>query len=226
MTFIVRFTYFFSPIIWLRWLMLEYTEKIISQVDPILAYLILFASAYIENTFPPIPGDTVTVIGAYLITTGKLSFLGVWLSTTLGSVLGFFTMYLIGSKLGKEFISNKKRAKVFGFERMEKIEIWFAKYGYWVIFANRFLSGTRSVISLFAGIFKLNGLLVLLLASLSALIWNGILMYAGYVLGVNWESITDIISQYNLIVIILTVLLLGGFVFYKFVFKKKALKKT
>ena len=42
-------------------------------------------------------------------------------------------------------------------QRIEKIEVWFAKYGYWVIFANRFLSGTRSVISLFAGIFKLNG---------------------------------------------------------------------
>ena len=103
--------------------MLEYIENIFSQVDPLMAYLILFASAYIENTFPPIPGDTVTVIGAYLITTGKLSFAGVWLSTTLGSVLGFFTMYVIGSKLGKEFISSKKRAKIFGFERMEKIEV-------------------------------------------------------------------------------------------------------
>ncbi len=206
--------------------MIDYIENIISQVDPLLAYLILFASAYIENTFPPIPGDTVTVIGAYLITTGKLSFMGVWLSTTLGSILGFFTMYLIGSKLGKEFISSKKRAKIFGFERMEKIEIWFAKYGYWVIIANRFLSGTRSVISLFAGIFKLNWLWVLILASISALIWNGILMYAGYILGVNWESITDIVSQYNQIVIILTVLLISGFIIYKFVQKRKVTKNV
>jgi len=206
--------------------MLEYIENIISQVDPVLAYLILFASAYIENTFPPIPGDTVTVIGAYLITTGKLSFIGVWFSTTLGSVLGFFTMYLIGSKLGKEFISSKKRAKIFGFERMEKIEVWFAKYGYGVILANRFLSGTRSVISLFAGIFKLSGLRVLLLATLSALIWNGILMYAGYMLGVNWESITGIVSQYNQIVIVLTILLIGGFIIYKFFIKKRVKKNV
>ncbi len=206
--------------------MFEYIENIITQVDPLLAYLILFVSAYIENTFPPVPGDTVTVIGAYLITTGKLSFTGVWFSTTLGSVLGFFTMYLIGSKLGKEFISNEKRAKIFGFDRIEKIEVWFAKYGYGVILANRFLSGTRSVISLFAGIFKLKSLWVLILATLSALIWNGILMYAGYVLGVNWESITGIISQYNQIVIILTVLLISGFIIYKFVIKRRVKKNV
>ncbi len=206
--------------------MFEYIENIITQVDPLLAYLILFVSAYIENTFPPVPGDTVTVIGAYLITTGKLSFTGVWFSTTLGSVLGFFTMYLIGSKLGKEFISSEKRAKIFGFDRIEKIEVWFAKYGYGVILANRFLSGTRSVISLFAGIFKLKSLWVLLLATLSALIWNGILMYAGYVLGVNWESITGIISQYNQIVIILTVLLISGFIIYKFVIKRRVKKNV
>ena len=75
--------------------MLEYIESLISQVDPMLAYFILFVSAYEENTFPPVPGDTVTVIGAYLITTGKLSFTGVWLSTTFGSVLGFMTMFYI-----------------------------------------------------------------------------------------------------------------------------------
>ena len=197
--------------------MIEYIETLISQVDPFAAYLILFFSAYIENTFPPVPGDTVTVIGAYLITTGKLSFTGVWLSTTVGSVLGFFTMYLVGYKLGRGFITSEKRAKIFDYDRIEKTEIWFTKYGYWVIAANRFLSGTRSVISLFAGIFKLTGYKVLILATLSALVWNGLLMYAGYVLGVNWEGIVVIISQYNRIVIGLTVILVIGFVIYMLV---------
>ena len=119
--------------------MIDYIENLITQVDPFVAYLILFASAYVENTFPPVPGDTVTIIGAYLITTGKLSFTGVWLSTTLGSVLGFFTMYLVGYKFGRAFITSKKRAKIFGFDRIEKTKIWFSKYGYWVIFVNRFL---------------------------------------------------------------------------------------
>jgi len=205
--------------------MIDYLEGLITQVDPVIAYLILFGSAFIENTFPPIPGDTVTVIGAYLISTGKLSFIGVWFSTTFGSVLGFFTMYLVGFYFGRDFISHKKRAKLFPVRRIEKTEAWFSKYGYWVIFGNRFLSGTRSVISLFAGIFKLNGYFVLLLATVSALIWNGLLMLAGYMLGENWHNIMGIIGRYNSIVIIITLVLVVGFVVYK-LYQKKSLKKN
>lgn len=201
--------------------MLAYIESFINQLDPLTTYVVLFISAYIENTFPPIPGDTVTVIGAYLITTGKLSFTGVWISTTFGSVLGFMTMFYVGLTLGRRFIANEKRAKIFGFENIEKTKIWFANWGYWVIFANRFLSGTRSVISLFSGMVGLTWYNVFILATLSALIWNGILIYAGYMLGVNWESITGIVSQYNKIVIALSVLVVIGFIVYKFVYKKK-----
>ena len=201
--------------------MLEFIESIITKVDPSVAYLILFCSAYIENTFPPIPGDTVTVIGAYLITTGKLSFTGVWFSTTFGSVLGFFTMYLVGYKFGRSFIKNKKREKIFGFNRIRKTEIWFYKYGYGIILANRFLSGTRSVISLFAGIFKLNWMIVFALATVSAMIWNGLLMWGGYVLGVNWQNITTIVGGYNKIVIAVTLVGITGFLIYKYVKRKK-----
>jgi len=46
-------------------------------------------------------------------------------------------------------------------------------------------------------------------------------MYAGYVLGVNWESIAGIIGQYNKIVIVLTVLIIVCFIAYKFIVKKR-----
>jgi len=184
--------------------MLAYIEHLITQVDPVIAYIILYVSAFIENTFPPIPGDTVTVIGAYLITTGKLSFVGVWLSTTLGSVSGFFTMYLIGARLGIAFMKKGWRSKLFPASQIVKTEVWFDKYGLWVILANRFLSGTRSVVSLFAGIFKLKWIPVLLFATISALVWNGLLMWAGYLLGSNLGHIIDIISNYNMIILSLT----------------------
>ncbi len=204
--------------------MLASIEHLITQVDPLIAYLILFVSAFVENTFPPIPGDTVTVIGAYLITTGKLTFLGVWLSTTVGSVSGFFTMYLIGARLGIAFLKKESRAKIFPAGQIVKAEVWFDKYGLWVILANRFLSGTRSVISLFAGIFKLKWIPVLLFATISALIWNGLLMWGGLLLGNNWQHIMDIVSDYNKIVLLLSaiVILLLGIRWYR----KKQNKKS
>jgi len=74
--------------------MLESISQIFDQVDPNMVYFVLFISAIIENVFPPIPGDTVTVLGAYLITTSKLNFWGVYISTSAGSVVGFTIMYL------------------------------------------------------------------------------------------------------------------------------------
>ncbi|MBD3225697.1 MAG: DedA family protein [Caldithrix sp.] len=187
--------------------MFDYLNGVFESVNPQTAYAILFISALIENTFPPIPGDTVTVVGAYLISVGYLGFWGVYLSTTLGSVVGFFIMYLIGRKFGRTFIKSDFRKKMFNERRIKKAEIWFARYGYGVIAANRFLSGTRSVISLFAGSFHLKPLPVLLYATLSALVWNGLLIYGGYLLGVNWEMISAIVKNYNRVIIVLMVIL-------------------
>ena len=200
--------------------MVEYLESLFAQITPVTAYIVLGISAFVENVIPPVPGDTVVLLGAYLISTGQLDFWGVYISTTVGSVAGFFTMYYIGRHFGRPFIFKKSRARIFKPEYFEKVERWFGYWGYWVIAANRFLSGTRSVISLFAGLFHLNAWLVLLLSLLSAVIWNGLLLTAGMLVGHNWEIITDIISQYNKILIILTVLFIGYLIYRKYYRKK------
>ncbi len=200
--------------------MLESLPHLLDNISPMIAYLILLVSAFVENIFPPIPGDTVTVIGAYFVSTGKLGFWGVYISTTIGSVIGFFTMYLLGLKLGTKLLNTRWGKKAINPEKMKKVEYWFAKYGYWVVAANRFLSGTRSVISLFAGFFNLRWPLVLLFSFISASIWNGLLIYGGYLVGVNWSKITVILKQYNQIVLIATLVAVVLFVVYRYVFKK------
>ncbi len=204
--------------------MFEFLENLFSQISPAMAYLILGVSAYTENVVPPIPGDTVVILGAYLVSTGQLDFWGVYVSTTIGSVAGFVTMYYIGRKFGRSFIYKKSRSRIFKEEDIRKTEIWFGKWGYWVIAANRFLSGTRSIISLFAGLFHLNVLLVVALSIVSAAIWNGLLIFAGMLVGKNWEIISDIISQYNKILIVLTVFVIG-YVIYRKYYKKKSEQK-
>ena len=196
--------------------MIEYLENLFSQISPAMAYLILGISAFTENVLPPIPGDTVVVLGAYLVSIGQLTFWGVYISTTLGSVVGFVTMYYIGRKFGRSFIYKKSRSKIFKEEDIRRTEIWFGKWGYWVIVANRFLSGTRSVISLFAGLFHLNVLLVIVLSIVSAAIWNSLLLFAGMAVGNNWEIITNIISQYNKVLIAMTVIIIGYIIYRKY----------
>ncbi len=151
----------------------------------------------------------------------KLGFWGVYASTTIGSVIGFVTMYTLGYKYGRAFIQQRRiREKIFKQEDIKKVELWFGKWGYWVILANRFLSGTRSVISLFAGLFHLHPLPVIILALISAMIWNALLIIAGMLLGDNWEIITSIISRYNQVFVVLLVIL-SGYLLYRYYKKKK-----
>jgi membrane protein DedA with SNARE-associated domain len=201
--------------------MVEFLENLFSDISPTMAYLILGVSAFTENVLPPIPGDMVVVLGAYLVSIGQLNFWGVYVSTTIGSVVGFVTMYYIGRKFGRSFIYKKSRSKIFKEDDIRKVEVWFGKWGYWVILANRFLSGTRSVISLFAGLFHLNALSVITLSLVSALIWNGLLLFAGMLVGKNWSIISDIIAQYNMVLIAITVFIIGYFIYRKY-YKKKS----
>jgi membrane protein DedA with SNARE-associated domain len=202
--------------------MLESLQSLFAHISPAMAYLLLTASAFTENVLPPVPGDTVVIIGAYLVSTGQLSFFGVYASTTAGSVIGFMTMFLISRRLGRQFIHGKKsRARIFKEENIKKVQVWFGNWGYWVILANRFLSGTRSVISIFAGLFHLNTLLVFLLCLLSACIWNGLLIAAGMLLGKNWEIIINVVSQYNKVLIVLTMIAIGIFFYRRYKKKKK-----
>ena len=201
--------------------MLDYLQKLLDNIDPVTAYFVLGISAFLENVLPPIPGDTVVVFGAYLVSVDRLGFWGVYVSTTLGSVIGFVTMYYLGLKYGRAFIQHRRvRKKIFKAEDIKKVEIWFGKWGYWVIIANRFLSGTRSVISIFAGLFHLHPLPVIGFALVSALIWYALLIIAGMLLGDNWEVIIDVISRYNQVFIVLTVLIIG-YIFYRIRKKRK-----
>jgi len=201
--------------------MVEFFENLFSHIDPLTAYLVLLISAYAENIIPPVPGDTVVILGAYLVSIEKLNFWGVYISTSLGSVTGFATMYYIGRHFGRPFLYKKKRAKLFKEEHIAKVERWFSKWGYWVIFANRFLSGTRSVISIFAGLVHLNPVIVLSLALLSTLLWNAILIGAGVVLGNNWSVITTVITRYNQVLMLLAFVIIVYFILRRYLFKGK-----
>lgn len=198
---------------------LDYFVRLAGDNAP-FAYLMLFVSAFVENVFPPIPGDTVTLIGAYFVGRGSLSFAGVLLSTTAGSVMGFMTLFLIALKLEKNFI-EQGRIRWINPAQFARVEKLFRRFGYWIIAANRFLSGIRSVISISAGLSRLNATRVALLSFISALVWNGAIIFAGAYIGKSWVELREYIGLYNRVILIA----LGGavvvYLVYYLVRKKK-----
>jgi membrane protein DedA with SNARE-associated domain len=181
-------------------------------------YGFLFASAVIENLFPPIPGDTITAFGAFLVGTGRLGYLPVYLATTTGSVCGFMVLVLVGHLLEREFFM-KKNYRFFSAESIVSAEQWFARYGYFVVLANRFLPGIRSVISLVSGISRLRLWYVLLLATVSASIWNLIWIQVGFLLGNNWDTVKEqagtILRRYNIAAGIVMTVIIAGYIIFR-----------
>ena len=199
-------------------------EEILNQISgasPLIIYLSLFFFSYIENVFPPSPSDLVVVVGGSLISTGVISFIPTLIITSTGSVLGFLTLYYIGKQLDRKLVRTGK-IKWISIEALDKAESWFNKYGYYVILANRFMPGTRSVISFFAGVSELKIKKTVLYASISALAWNVIIIYLGVVFGDNVPLIDSYLSTYSNIVIIATVVIAIIFIVrYLFLRKKK-----
>lgn len=197
--------------------------------NDLFLYIFLFCSAAIENLMPPIPGDTITVLGAFLVGTGRLSFLLVYAATTAGSVTGFMVLVLLGRFLEREFFI-KKDYRFFTAKSIIAAENWFARYGLYVVLANRFLPGVRSVISLVSGITRLNQVKVLLLALASAAVWNLIWIKIGFMLGNNWQIVREkagsLIEGYNIIVGAVIALAAICFIIYKLIKKRRAAKDS
>jgi membrane protein DedA with SNARE-associated domain len=176
------------------------------MIESIVAYLqslppegiLLFACliTFVENIFPPSPSDILLVFCGTLIGLGSIGFLPLALSATIGSVLGFAIMFFLGKKAGTG-VSKLQKLSFIPVSAIQKAENWFRQYGYWLIIANRFLSGTRAVIAFVAGASSMNFSISLLLSGISALLWNAILLWAGMELGGNWRIVTVYLERYS-----------------------------
>lgn len=174
----------------------------LQQLSPLGVYVALFVTTYIENVFPPSPSDVLMLFIATLIGIGTIDFLPALAIATAGSVLGFLTAFFLGRKFGRSLAKSNRFPFLTG-SSMKKVDSWFDKYGYGVIIINRFLAGTRAVVSFVAGMSELDPLKTTLFCFLSALGWNALVIELGNLVGENWEQGQEILGKYGLVVSIL-----------------------
>jgi membrane protein DedA with SNARE-associated domain len=178
--------------------------QLIRSLPPISIYLVFFLIAYIENVLPPIPGDVLVAFSGYLAAESIIGIAPVLVLTTIASVLGFMSMYWIGSKFGSQVESKGKGVRVLRFipiEYLNKVRSWMQKWGVGVILANRFLAGTRSVISLAAGLGHTKVSTTILCSTISSVLWNSILLGFGWIVHENWRLIGEYLSIYGRIIL-------------------------
>ena len=185
----------------------------IKALSPIGIYGIFGFIAYVENIIPPLPGDILVAFGGYLAAEQIIGFSPVLAITTISSVLGFVTVYGIGAYFGdriEEYRNKFWLARLVDIKYYDKAKMWMAQWGQLIILINRFLAGTRSVISIVAGVTRTKFSTTVISSLLSSLIWNTMLLSFGWIVHENWKTIGHYPNIYGWVIlgaIITTVLL-------------------
>lgn len=190
-----------------------------SAINPLLILLIAFFFMFLENIFPPSPSDVILLFLGSLVGFGRIDFSILLVVSAGGSILGFMTMFYIGKLFGEKVIDEGK-LKFIKRESIEKTRLWFNRYGYLVVVANRFLSGTRAVISFFAGFSELSAVKSTVLAGISATVWNFLIIWIGMNLGKNWRQAIVFFELYWKLILIIFILAVIGYFVFKYIRRK------
>ncbi|MDE6142661.1 MAG: DedA family protein [Muribaculaceae bacterium] len=172
-------------------------------------YLFVFVFMVIESSFIPFPSEVVVPPAAYLActNTGAGSDMNIFLVVvfaTLGALCGAFINYYIALWIGRPVVysfadSRLGHALLIDRAKVEKAEAYFDKHGAISTFIGRLIPAIRQLISIPAGISRMNIGQFALFTSLGAGVWNAVLALLGYWLSktVSPDQLFEKVEEYN-----------------------------
>ncbi len=169
------------------------------------SYLLVFALMVVESSFIPFPSEVVVPPAAYLACTkGDMNVFVVVLVATAGAIVGALINYYLSMWIGRPIVyafANSKfgHACLIDKEKVEKAESYFDKHGAVSTFIGRLIPAVRQLISIPAGLARMNLGVFVIFTGLGAMIWNGVLAGLGYWLGktVPLDRLFNTVEQYN-----------------------------
>lgn len=187
---------------------------------------------FIESTFIPFPSEIVVAPAAYHAAAGELNIVLVILFATIGADLGAIANYVLAYYLGRPIIyrfveSRWGKLCMLSKEKMERSEKYFADHGAVATLTGRMLPVIRQLISLPAGLAKMNFWKFLLYTTIGAGCWNCVLATLGWYLHaiVPEEQLNEKINEYGNVISWVTVsIFIAAVIIYlivKYIRKKK-----
>ncbi len=167
--------------------MLEFSLSVIEAIGLLGAGLLIATEVIIL----PIPSELVLLLTGVNAGQGTFTFWAAVLATTLGSLLGAAILYAIGWWVSEERIRAlvEKYGKYVGFhvKDFDKATDFFDRYGVQIVLFGRLIPVVRSLVSIPAGLTRMNPYKFFLFTAIGSLVWNTAWITAGFALGENWE---------------------------------------
>lgn len=172
-------------------------------------YTFVFVFMVIESSFIPFPSEVIVPPAAYLACSNAGAGAGmnvfmVVLVATLGALVGAFINYYLALWIGRPVVyafadSKLGHALLINREKVEKAENYFDRHGAISTFVGRLIPAIRQLISIPAGIARMNVLQFAIFTFLGALVWNSVLGGLGFWLAetVSPDQLFDKVEEYN-----------------------------
>lgn len=187
-----------------------------------MGYLGLLILMALESMVAPVPSEAVMPFAGFLIADGKMTFTGVIFFSTLGSIIGSLIGYWMGAAGGRPLVEKWGKYLLLDKSDLDVTEKWFNKRGGLSVFICRFIPVVRHLISIPAGIGKMNLWKFSIYTVIGAGLWNTILAVAGFYLKNNWD---EIMKYSHIIDYVVLVILILAFVYYVYKFYKNRKKR-
>jgi len=177
----------------------------IHTTTAVLGYPGIALLMFVENVFPPLPSELIMPLAGFSAAQGDLSFAGVVLAGSVGSLLGQLPYYLLGRWVGGEqlvrwFDCYGKLVALSGPD-LRRAEGWFSRYGSRAVFFGRLVPGLRSLIPVPAGLNKMPLPKFLLYSVFGTVLWTLLLALLGFVLRQNYHQVGQYLGHATLIVL-------------------------
>ena len=185
-----------------------------------LGYLGIMLLMLVEAVFPPIPSEPIIAFAGFAAAQGELSFVGVILAATAGSMIGMVPWYLAGRFFGLERVKwladRFGRWFAFNADEIDLAARLFNRWGRPIVLVGRLFPILRTLISVPAGLAKMNFWVFALFSALGMLIWNSFLVTAGFLLHEHYHLIDAWLDPLTWAVVIAAI---GLYVFRLFTWK-------
>ena len=156
----------------------------------------------LENLFPPLPSEVILPLAGFAASRGDLGLVSAIVFTTLGSIVGALALYGVGAGLGRgRTRAIAEKLPLVKVRDIDKAEDWFDRHGPKAVLIGRLVPVVRSLISVPAGVERMSVALFLPLTAIGSLVWNSLLIVAGYQLGERWHVVESSVGVFQKLVI-------------------------
>jgi membrane protein DedA with SNARE-associated domain len=166
----------------------------------------------IENIVLPIPSELIMPLAGFEAGSGRMTLIGVIIAGSIGSVLGALPVYAFARGVGEDRVSHWLDAHghwllVSGTD-MRRADARFKKHGGFAVVVSQLLPGARGLISLPAGVARMNVPWFMITNFIGTVVWCTVLATAGNILGVHYAKVKQLLGPIGWVIIAAIIVLL------------------